>query len=64
MNLSDVSIITYFKKIINNELIIENEIRQILIKILSEKTSKKSDIINNFLKLIRDFLIKILICLA
>ena len=63
MNLSDLSITTYSEKIIDDKLITENEIRQVLIKISLEKILKKSDIINNFFKLIRDFLIKILIYL-
>ena len=64
MNLSDLSIITYSEKITDNKLITENEIRQALIRMLSEKISERFDIINNFFKLIKDFLIKTFIYLA
>lgn len=64
VNLSDLSITTYSKKVTNDSFITEKKIRQVLIKISLKKTSEKFDIINNFFKLMRNFLIKTLICLT
>ena len=48
----------------NNKLIIKNKIKKILIKISLKKTPGKFNIINNFFKLIKNFLIKVFIYLA
>ena len=50
----------YLQKIENNKLISEKKIQQIMIKLCSNKVFKKTDIINNFFKLISKFLIHII----
>ena len=57
MNLSDLNIIIYLQKIENNELILEREVQQVMIKLYSDKASEKTNIINDFLKLIKESLI-------
>ena len=55
--------IIYSQEIKDNELISKRKIQQIMIKFHSDKVFKKIDIINNFLKLMNEFLICAITCL-
>ncbi len=63
MDLSDIPTSSYPDEIMNNKLITEEEVRQVLARILSSKVSGKSGITSNYFKLIEDSLVKIIICL-
>ena len=52
----------YSQKIENNKLISEKKIQQVIIKLCLNKISEKTNIINNFLKLISEFLICVITC--
>ena len=64
MNFSDMTTVIYSHDISDNKLISEAEVQQALVKILSEKASERTEITVNFLKLMRELLIKAMICLA
>ena len=62
INLSDFNMTIYLQEIENNELISEKKIQKIMIKLCLNKIFKKTDIINDFLKLINKFLVHAIIC--
>ena len=59
-DLFDLNIIIYLQKIKNNKLISEKKVQQVMTKLHSSKASKRTDIINNFLKLMSEFLIHVI----
>ena len=61
MNLSDMIIIIYSQKLTNDSLIIKKKVQLIMIRLFSDKMSEKTEIINNFLKTMRKFMIKMII---
>src|SRR6266480_7434611 len=64
VDLSDLPTFSYSDKLAENESITEKEIRQTLAKMPSDKASERSEITSDFLKLMRDFLVKAITCLA
>ena len=61
MNLTDMITTTYFQKLIDNNLITEKKVQLIMIRLLSDKMSEKTEIINNFLKIMRKLMMKMII---
>ena len=64
IDLLNLPTFSYPDELAENEPIIEKEIRQALAKILSGKALRRSGITSDFLKLIKDFLVKAIIYLA
>ena len=61
MNLNDLAIIVYSHEIVDNKLILEKEMQQVMTKLPASKMLERIEIINDFLKLIKELLVRTII---
>ena len=64
MNLTDMIMTAYFQKLTDNSLLIKKKVWFIIIRLFLNKMLKKIKIINDFLKIIKKLIMKMIIWLA